>query len=160
MKKTAVALLYAGYKRMAGILVYDPATKGFEEITVNVARQLVRQGEVNGLRWEDTLCLEEAFNQMDIPVKTAVGKYRSFLESTEDVKPMYSLVRVIDTDYRGRLYEVVSNKCARLKMEEERLRKLTAITKVAGCIVSKNEIRICGGVEYENRKAEINVFRG
>ncbi|ODR38507.1 hypothetical protein [Eisenbergiella tayi] len=160
MNKTVVAFLFAGYKRMAGILIYDPSLREFEEITVSVAKQYVVEGKVNGLYWKDGFQLDERFNQTDIPVKTAVGKYRSYISGIEDIKPMYSLVRVIDTDYRGRLYEVVSNKCARIKLEEERLRKLESITKVSGCFIRKNNISLCEGVLYENRKATINVFGG
>lgn len=158
MNKTVVAFLFAGYKRMAGILLYDPALREFEEATVSIAKQYVMEGKINGLKWEDGFQMDEQFNQVDIPVKTAVGKYRSYISGIEDIKPMYSLVRVIDTDYKGRLYEVVNNKCARIKLEEERLRKLATITKVSGCIIRKKDICLCEGVVYENRKATINVF--
>lgn len=161
MKKTAVAFLYAGYKRLAGILVYNPLTKEFEEITVASAKQLVKSKQINGLRWEeDNFQLDSTFNQVDMPVKTAVGRFRSYINEKIEInsKPMYSLVRYIDTDYRGRIYEVINNRCGRVKIDEEQLKKLAEITIIAGCFVTKQEIQICKGVEYENRRSIINIF--
>ena len=69
----------------------------------------------------------------------------------QNVNSIYTVVRIIDTDYRGRLFEVVSNTCQRIKVTEEILRGLNDITVVAGVRIG-DDIEVLDGVEYEDRR--------
>ena len=73
---------------------------------------------------------------------------------------MYTVVRVLDTDYKGRLFEVVSNKCARIKLEEESLRQLSSLTNIAGVWITDDEIKIADGVMYEDRRPSALFKKG
>lgn len=159
--KYAVSICMLGYTRIQGVTCFDSDTKEFLEITPAVVKRLIDQGMVKGLKWKNSedgiefVCDTENWNQKNIPVKTACGKFRPLLNDYPGVQvnSMYTVVRMLDTDYRGRLYEVVSNKCCRVKITEDNLRKLASITDVAGCWITDNEIKLASGVIYENRMA-------
>ena len=87
-------------------------------------------------------------------VKSAT-KFRPLLHDYPglNINSMFTVVRVLDTDYRGRLYEVVSNKYCRVKITEENLRELANITNVAGVWIHEDRIEVIDGVLYEDRRA-------
>lgn len=157
--KYAVSVIMLGYTRLAGLVVYDSETKGFEELTPAVAKKLLSEKQIKGVRWEDDsdggrfIPDEEEFNQKNILVRTAVGKFRPLLNDYVGVPiySMYTVVRKLLTDYRGTLYEVVSNKAVRVKVTEEQLRELNKITGVAGVWINDNEIKLCDGIPVEDR---------
>lgn len=157
----AVSVLMLGYTRLSGVVAYNSESREFEEITPAVARNMIEHKQIKGVKWKNNndggefVVDTEGFNQQDIPIKTAVGKFRSMVNDNGSgltAVSMYSVVRVLETDYRGRLYEVVSNKCARVKIAEENLIELAKITNVAGVIIEDNHVEVCDGVEFEDRR--------
>ena len=160
--KYAVSICMLGYTRIQGVTCFDSETKEFLEITPATVRRLIDQGQVKGIKWKngedgtEFVCDVDNWNQKNIPVKTACGKFRPLLNDYPGVQvnSMYTLVRVLDTDYRGRLYEVVSNKCCRVKITEDNLRKLASITDIAGCWIGDDKIDVASGVVYEDRRAD------
>lgn len=151
--KFAVCVLSLGYTRLAGITLYDSNTREFIETTPRVAKELISKGMVKGVKWKDDGFVPDPdFNMQDILVKTAVGKYRHLLHEVpgEFVNSTYMVVRVLETNI-GKLYEVISNKCQRVKLTEDQLRGLNTIGTVGGVFISDDEIKICDGVIIENR---------
>lgn len=156
--KFAVCVLSLGYTRLAGITLYDSVTRDFTETTPRVARELIDKGLVKGVKWDkekECFMPDKDFNMQDILVKTGVGKYRPLLKDIpgEPVNSTYSVVRVITVE-AGKLYEVISNKCQRIKLTEEQLRGLNAIGNVSGVFISdkeESEIKVCDGVVIEDR---------
>lgn len=157
----AVSVMMLGYTRLSGLVAFNSETKEFEEITPAVARNMIEHKQIKGVKWKNNddggefIVDTEGFNQKDIPIKTAVGKFRSMVNDNGTglaSNSMYTVVRVLETDYRGRLYEVVSNKCARVKIAEENLIELAKITNVAGVIIEDNHVEVCDGVEFEDRR--------
>lgn len=163
----AVSLIYLGYTRNSGAVLFDSDTKEFLDSTPAEVRRLIDLGLVKGLKWRngdegpEFIVDTEEFNQQNIPVKSA-NKFRPYLNDVPGapINSMYTVVRVLDTDYRGRLYEVVSNKCARIKITEQNLRELSQLTNIAGVWITDNEIKVCDGVQYENRKADAAFSKG
>ena len=153
--KFAVCVLSLGYTRLAGITLYDSVTRDFTETTTRVAKDLIESGLVKGVKWDkekECFMPDKDFNMQDILVKTAVGKYRPLLKEIpgEPVNSTYSVVRVITVE-AGKLYEVISNKCQRIKLTEEQLRGLNAIGNVSGVFITDDEVRVCDGVVTEDR---------
>lgn len=163
----AVSLIYLGYTRNSGAVLFDSDTKEFLDSTPAEVRRLIDLGLVKGLKWRngddgpEFVVDAEGFNQQNIPVKSA-NKFRPYLNDVPGapINSMYTVVRVLDTDYRGKLYEVVSNKCARIKITEQNLRELSQLTNIAGVWITDNEIKVCDGVQYENRKADAAFSKG
>lgn len=163
----AVSLIYLGYTRNSGAVLFDSNTKEFLDSTPAEVRRLIDLGLVKGLKWRngdegpEFVVDTEGFNQQNIPVKSA-NKFRPYLNDVPGapINSMYTVVRVLDTDYRGRLYEVVSNKCARIKITEQNLRELSQLTNIAGVWIKDDEIKVCDGVQYENRKADAAFSKG
>lgn len=164
----AVSVGYLGYTRCNNVCVYNPESRGFDDLTPAEARRFIDQKQLKGVLWRngeegpefypDT----EGFNQKDIMIKSA-NKFRPMLKDVlagNPVNSFFTVVRVLDTDYRGRLYEVVSNKYSRVKVTEQNLRELNDITVVAGVWITDDEIEVCDGVQYENRKADAEFSRG
>lgn len=164
----AVSVGYLGYTRCNNVCVYNPESRGFDDLTPAEARRFIDQKQLKGVLWRngeegpefypDT----EGFNQKDIMIKSA-NKFRPMLKDVlagNPVNSFFTVVRVLDTDYRGRLYEVVSNKYSRVKVTEQNLRELNDITVVAGVWITDDEIEVCDGVQYENRKADAVIKRG
>lgn len=155
-----VSIMMLGYTRINGVVAYDSKSKCFEEITPATARQLISKGMIKGIKWKNNddkgefICDVENWNQQNIPIKTACGKFRPMLNDVPGVpiNSMCTVVRVLDTDYRGRLYEIVSNKCMRIKVEEKNLRELNQISNIAGVWITDDEIVVADGVEYEDRR--------
>lgn len=163
----AVSLIYLGYTRNSGAVLFDSDTKEFLDSTPAEVRRLIDLGLVKGLKWRngeegpEFVVDTEEFNQQNIPVRSA-NKFRPYLNDVPGapINSMYTVVRVLDTDYRGRLYEVVSNKCARIKIAEQNLRELSQLTNIAGVWITDSEIKICDDVQYEDRRAEAKFSKG
>lgn len=159
--KFAVSIGMLGYTRVNGLSCYNTDTKSFDDLTPAEARKEIDMGLIKGVKWRDGddgpefYCDTEGFNQHDIMVKSA-NKFRPFVHDMigQPINSMHSVVRVLDTDYRGRLYEIVSNKYQRVKLNGEQLRGLDDISKVSGVWIEENEIKVADGVVYEDRRAE------
>ena len=156
-----VSIMMLGYTRINGVVAYNSKSKCFDEITPAIARQLISKNMLKGIKWKNNdekgefVCDVEGWNQQNIPIKTACGKFRPMLNDVPGVpiNSMCTVVRVLDTEKSGRLYEIVSNKCMRLKVREKNLRELNEISSVAGVWVTDDEIVLADGVEYEDRRA-------
>lgn len=164
----AVSIGYLGYTRCNNVCVYNPESRGFDDLTPAEARRFIDQKQLKGVAWRngedgpEFYPDNEGFNQQDIMIKSA-NKFRPMLHDVLAGNPVNSfltVVRVLDTDYRGRLYEIVSNKYSRLKVTEQNLRELNDITMIAGVWIKDNEIKVCDGVQYENRKADAAFSKG
>ncbi len=153
--KTAINRIDLGYTRIAGWNLFDEITKEFQETTPKEVKDLINHGQVNGLKLNNGLIeLDiEGFNMRNILVKSAVGKFRPLYPTTSMVNCMYAVVRVIETD-TGRQYEIISNKCARVKVTSEHLKIIMEIGYVAGVKMGTNgEIEICEGVSIEDKRS-------
>lgn len=164
MRYIALAVLGLGYTRINGVLAYDMNTKSFPELTPAQARKLIDSEELAGVLWKEKTTLEEGrfvpdekYGLKNILLKTGCGKYRPLLNDVpeEPVNSIYNVVRVIDTDYRGRLYEIVSNTCQRIKVKEKQLRDLAEITQVGFVTIDETEVIAVDCVQYEDRR-ELN----
>lgn len=159
------SILSLGYTRIAGVQAYNTDTRAFDELTPAVARKLIKSGELLGVLWEEPAMKyeegrfvpDEGFNKKNIIIKTAVGKYRPMYNDLPDqpINSMYNVVRVIHTDYRGTLYEIVSNRCDRIKVTEEQLRQLNEISPVAGVWIMDTDIRLHEAIKVEDRRAVV-----
>lgn len=168
--KFPICILSLGYTRIAGVTLYDTKTRDFTETTPRNAKELISMDMVKGLQWNgEEFVPDKRFNMQNILIKTAVGKYRPMYNDLPGL-PVYSryvLVRVLETN-KGRLFELVNNKCQRVKLTEKQLRELYAIDAVAGVFIgevdenytytpigyggsAEGEITICEGVVVENR---------
>ena len=164
----AVSVGFLGYTRCNNVCVYNPESRGFDDLTPAEARRYIDRKQLKGVLWRngddgpEFYPDADGFNQKDIMIKSA-NKFRPMLHDVLAGNPVNSfltVVRVLDTDYRGRLYEVVSNKYSRLKITEQNLRELNEITVIAGVWITDNEIKVCDGVQYENRKADAAFSKG
>ena len=156
MKMTPVCRLDLGPTRVAGFTLFDPKSKEFRECTPKEVKQLILAGQVNGLKLcEDEIVLDrDGFNMRNLKIKSGVGNYRSMFPCEHGDGKFYAVVRLIDTD-GGRLFEVVDNKCARVKIDAGKLMMLAAFSSVAGVRVHDGEIELCDGVIYEDRRSEL-----
>ena len=159
MKCVFLAELSLGYTRRVGCLTYCAQTKEFNEFTLAASRRLIENGEIVGVKWNDTpdggeYIPDKDYGLDNILVKSGVGKFRPLLNDIPGapVNSMYFVVRVLDTDYRGRLYEIVNQRCQRTKITEEQLRGLADITQVAGVRITEDEITLLDSVLYEDRR--------
>lgn len=157
----ATSIMMLGYTRINGVQAYNNVTREFNELTPAQARKLIEQGNLKGVLWKNNedggafVCDVDGWNQQEILVRTACGKFRPLVNDLpgRPINSIYTVVRVLDTDYRGRLFEVVSNTCARIKIEEQNLRELAAITTVAGVWITDTGIDLAEDVVYEDRRA-------
>lgn len=159
--RTAICRLDLGFTRVAGFTIYNAASKDFDETTPREVKDLIKQAGVNGIRLnkdEDIELDAEGFNMHNLMVKSACGKYRTLYPTTSIVNCMYAVVRVIETD-NGRLYEVINNKCGRVKITPDRLKILIEVGCVAGVKMGADgEIEICKGVIIENKRTKVEQF--
>ena len=98
----------------------------FEERTPREVRALIKNGAVNGLMlFEDEIVLDcDGFFQ-NIMCKVGVGRYEPMTTQSTKLKmaDIFNLAQVIDNGHEL-VYEVVSNRCQRLPLKEEAIRKL------------------------------------
>lgn len=158
---------YLGYTRCNNVCAYNPESRGFDDLTPAEARRLIDLGQIKGILWRNG---EEGpefypdikgFNQTDVMVKSA-NKFRPMVNDVvgAPINSFFTTVRVIDTDYIGRLYEVVSNKYSRVKFTEESLRKMAEITVISGIWITDDEIKVADGVMYEDRRENALFKKG
>ena len=154
-KKYPVCRLDLGFTRVAGFCLYCEQSREFQETTPKDVKDLIKQGQVNGLKLVNgEIELDtEGFNLNNLMVKSAVGKFRPLYSTDSMINCMYTVVRVIETD-KGRLYETISNKCARVKISEEKLKILMQIGYVAGVKMVDGEIIICNGVTIQDKRTQ------
>ena len=142
--KTVICRLDLGYTRVAGYTLYDDVTEEFHETTPREVKELIRKNQVNGLKLVDggIVLDEEGFNQRNLMIKSAVGKYRPLYDTDSLVTRMYAVLDVVDNG--GELmYEVITNYCGRKLMTEEFVRTLSSIGYVAGAIITDEKIILC-----------------
>ena len=167
--KVAVAELMLGYTRVQGLVVYNSASKEFNEISPAQARRLIDSGELFGVKYEKTedgyeFHCDESFSQEDLMIKTACGKYRSMnneIIGSSILNSIYTVVKKIEyTDQN--FYEIVGTKCSRMVITEDNLRELNNISHVAGCWID-SEITlheaipvIEKGIPYNMNEIEVN----
>ncbi|WP_078697584.1 hypothetical protein [Caloramator quimbayensis] len=159
-KKTAINRIDLGMTRIAGYTLYDEVSREFQETTPKEVKDLINRGQVNGLKLVDgEIELDkDVFCMSNLMVKSAVGKYRTLYPTTSIVNCMYAVVRVIETD-NGRLYEIINNKCARVKVTPEKLKILMEIGYVAGVKMGAcGEIELCKGVTIEDKRTKPEQF--
>lgn len=164
MRYVALAILGLGYTRINGILTYDTQTKSFPELTPAQARKMISSGELVGVKYNGSgldgeFIPDTEFEYKNILLKTGCGKFGPYYNDIpgEPVNSIYAVVRVLDTDYKGRLYEVVSNTCQRIKITEEQLRGLAAITQVALVTITDDSINVMECVPYEDRRKPVDA---
>lgn len=155
MSKFGVCVLSLGYTRLAGLTVYDSKTREFIETKPKDAKRLIESGMLYGVKYnkeKEYFVPDPDFNMHDLLIKSGVGNYRSMLNEVpgQVVTTAYMVVRVLNTNV-GHIYEIISNKCQRVKLTEEQLRGLNNIGNVAGVFITDDEIKICEGVVIENR---------
>lgn len=155
MSKFGVCVLNLGYTRLAGLTVYDSATREFVETKPKAARQMIEKGILYGVKWDkekEYFAPDPDFNMKDLLIKSGVGNYRSLLFEVAGEVPgtAYIVVRVLNTN-AGRLYEVINNRCQRVKLTEAQLRGLGCFGNIAGVRIKEDEIEICKGVVIEDR---------
>lgn len=163
MSNVFLAELSLGYTRVVGALCYSPQTREFNEFTTAIAKKMIKSKELLGVKWEDDangggFIPDEEFGMTNLLVKSGVGKYRPLYNDIPEmpVNSMYVVTRVLDTDYRGRLFEVVNQKCQRVKLNEEQIRKLADLTQVAGVRITDDDIEILDGIQYEDRRVHLS----
>jgi hypothetical protein len=159
-QKTVISRIDLGFTRIAGYTLYDEVSREFQETTPKEVKDLIGRGQVNGLKLVDgEIELDtDGFCMSNLMVKSAVGKFRTLYPTTSIVNCMYAVVRVIETD-NGRLYEVINNKCARVKVTPEKLKILMEIGYVAGVKMGAyGEIEICKGVTIEDKRTKVEQF--
>lgn len=155
----AVSVGMLGYTRIQSVVVYNSKTRAFDELTPAIARNYIKSGSVKGVVWQNNedggmFLPDKDFNQNELLVKTAAGKFRPLLheEPGMPVNSIYTVVRVLYTDYRGTLFEVVSNRYDRIKISEEQLRVINAIYPVAGVWISEDKIEVDESIPIEDRR--------
>lgn len=154
MSRTVICRLDLGYTRISGFTLYDGSSKEFQEKTPKEVKELIKKGQVNGLKLVngEIELDKEGFNQQNLMIKTGVGKYRQLHEKDTLINCMYAVVKVIKND-KETVYEVINNRYARVKIIEDKLKVLYDIGGfIAGVIIEKNKIKICNGVEVEDNR--------
>lgn len=115
--KTVACRCDLGMTRIAGYMLFDSKSLEFNETTPRDVERLVRQGQVNGLRFgpEGDLVPDlEGWNLGSLKVKTSMGNFRNLNTSDPRGDTIFSVVRAIDITDVGRIYEVINNRCARV----------------------------------------------
>ena len=162
--KVAVAELMLGYTRVQGLVVYNSASKEFNEVPPAQAKRLITAGELYGVKYKDTedgiqFYCDEDFSQEDILIKTACGKYRSMnneIIGSSVLNSIYTVVKKVEYTDKS-FYEIVGTKCSRLMIAEENLVELNKISHVAGCWISENgDIQLHDAIPVVKRDISYN----
>lgn len=150
--KTVVCRIDLGVTRTAGYTLYDEMSHEFLEMTPREIKDLVVSGDVNGLKLiKGRIELDrEGFNMCNLMVKNGIGKYRTLFPNNTMANCMYSVVKVINRNTCN-LYEIISNKCARVTVTFEQLKMLMDIGCVAGVKMVDGKLKIYSGVTFEDR---------
>lgn len=152
--KTVAARMDLGMTRIAGYILFDPKSLEFHETTPREVERLVRQGQINGLKFnpEGELIPDlEGWNLGNVKIKSAVGNYRNWNTSDPRGDTCYSVVRAIDIQDVGRIYETINNRCGRVFYTGKQLAALSSMFWVGGITVDDNDnINLCQGVQVED----------
>ena len=157
--KTVISRIDLGMTRIAGYTIYNSETFEFLEKTPKETKELIKKGEVNGLKLinGEIEMDKEEFNQRNLMIKTGVGKFRPLYENDSLVNCMYAVIRDIIYDDRE-VFEIINNRCARTEVSKEKLKVLMEIGYVAGVrFKDKNKIEPCRGViieDYREKKGD------
>lgn len=160
MKKYAVSLMSLGYTRQSGAILYNPETQDFDETSVAVVRNMIKNNEVVGLTFNHAyseLQPDETYCS-DITVKTGVGKYRSYKNLNDKMNNMnYFVVKQITTPNGDILYELVNNKCGRIDIHLDGVIGLSKIVPVYGFEYNEetDELKLHDSVIIENRLTDM-----
>ena len=160
MKKYAVSLMSLGYTRQSGAILYNPETQDFDETSVAIVRNMIKNNEVVGLTFNHAyaeLQPDETYCS-DITVKTGVGKYRSYKNLNDKMDNMnYFVVKQITTPNGNILYELVNNKCGRIDIPLEGVIGLSEIVPVYGYEYNAetDELKLHDSVIIENRLTDM-----
>ena len=160
MKKYAVSLMSLGYTRQSGAILYNPETQDFDETSVAIVRNMIKNNEVVGLTFNHAyaeLQPDETYCS-DITVKTGVGKYRSYKNLNDKMDNMnYFVVKQITTPNGNILYELVNNKCGRIDIPLEGVIGLSEIVPVYGYEYNEetDELKLHDSVIIENRLTDM-----
>ena len=125
---------------------------------------MISEDKVKGVLWQNNedggefIPDKDGFNKENIMVRTAAAKYRPLLNDMpgQPINSMYNVVRVIHTDYRGTLYEIVSNRYDRIKVTEDQLRTINSMCPVAGVWFKESGIVLDDSIKVEDRRAASN----
>lgn len=160
MKKYAVSLMSLGYTRQSGAILYNPETQDFDETSVAIVRNMIKNNEVVGLTFNHAyaeLQPDETYCS-DITVKTGVGKYRSYKNLNDKMDNMnYFVVKQITTPNGNILYELVNNKCGRIDITLDGVIGLSKIVPVYGFEYNEetDELKLHDSVIIENRLTDM-----
>lgn len=153
--KTVAARIDLGMTRIAGYILYDPQTMEFHETTPKEVERLVKQGQVNGLVLNDNGELVpdlEGWNLGNIKIKSGVGNYRNWNTQDSRSDTIYSVVRAVDVQDAGRIYEVINNRCGRIFFSRKHLVALSTMAWIGGIRVNDEDdtIELCKGVQVDD----------
>lgn len=160
MKKYAVSLMSLGYTRQSGAILYNPETQDFDETSVALVRNMIKENKVVGLTFnhayaelqpDETYCA-------DITVKTGVGKYRSYKNLNDRMDNLnYFVIKQITTPNGNILYELVNNKCGRIDIPLEGVIGLSKIVPVYGFEYNEDtdELKLHDSVIIEDRLTDM-----
>ena len=155
LRYTVVNRIDLGRTRVAGYTLFNPKNCSFQETPPSLTKQLVEMGQVNGLIIEnDEIALDPDFCQYNLIIKSGVGNYRLLNENRDQPEDlMLSVTKVItDPETHENVYEVVTNKCARVCIREWALMDYVQKGMVAGCECLEDEngekhLIFCPGVD-------------
>lgn len=160
--KTVACRIDLGFTRIAGYTLFDQDTFEFQETTPRDVTNLIKSKQLNGLVFDGTGKVVpdiEGWNMGNIKIKSGVGNYRNFNTESPKGDTVYSVVRAIDIDGVGRIYEVINNRCARVFYFAKQLVALAQFSWVGGIKVNEetDEIELCSGVKVEDQ-SDRDVF--
>ena len=98
--KTVACRMDLGMTRVAGYILYDPASMEFQETTPREVERLVRKGQINGLTFgntEDSQLVPdfEKWKVNNLKIKSGVGNYRNWNPNDARGDTIYSVVRAV-----------------------------------------------------------------
>ena len=162
LRYPVVNRLDLGRTRIAGYTLFNPKNCSFQETPPSLTKQLVEMGQVNGLIIEnDEIALDPDFCQYNLIIKSGVGNYRLLNENRDQPEDlMLSVTKAItDPETHENVYEVVTNKCARVCIHEWALMDYVQKGMVAGCECIEDEkgekhLIFCVGVDLDDYHPE------
>lgn len=159
--KTVACRIDLGYTRIAGYTLFDQDTAAFDETTPKEVESLLKRGTLNGLVFDTKGGIVpdlEGWNLGNLKIKSGVGNYRNFNMDNPKGDTVFSVVRVVEVEGIGRIYETINNRCARVFYTEKQLLALMQFNWVGGVKFNEetNEITICKGVKMD--KSDNSVF--
>ncbi len=162
LKYTVVNRIDLGRTRIAGYTLFNPADVSFMEMTPGQVKNLIQMKQVNGLKMDKgEIVIDPDFGQDNLIIKSGVGNYRQLIEMPDRPDDlMLSLTKPITDLVTGEnVYEVVTNRCARVCITEPAMFDYVKKGMVAGCdyILDENDnmrLLICDGVDVSDYHPE------